>query len=468
MCHSNGTRTVSAERLFLSLLQRIAKRTPVVLMLDGITDCPELRSALPGRVLVVIGSRSETGSTPHSAIVLPALTAAQVSALLDHATPPLVPWRAELDALVRNETDGVPRDVVAVLDELGHEPVPATLRPTAAFDAARRAVPYKGLQVFSDDDTVRFHGRDRAVRQIITGLEERAFIAVVGSSGSGKSSVVRAGCAPILTERGAWLIVLTPGEDPLRTLGVAWCRTFGGDSDVLQERLRLDPTALARTPASGADVVLVIDQLEECFTLCTDDYGRDQFLRVVTHPVPGLRVLATLRGDYYGRASEHPELAEALSTGTILMTPPTHAELRRPSSKPLQSLHICGLEPGLSDLILAEVTDRPSSLPLLSHALRETWRRRRSRTLTIAEYHEAGRATGAIARTADAVFESLNPDEQAAAKRILLRLTALGGGLRGLPSPGSDQHPARGCGGREPTGLADTHGCPTRDSGHRR
>ena len=416
-----------AEQLVLRLLARVANRLPVLVLLDGVAVNPALRAGLPERVLVVSGARAEFGQQLGSAIVLAALAVSDVGALLDTAAPTGAAWRADLDALVFAETDGLPRDIAAVVDELIHESADGQLRPSAAVDAVRRAIPYKGLQVFSDEDAVRFHGRTRAVSEVMDGLAAHAFVAVVGSSGSGKSSVVRAGCAPLLAAEGSTLIVLTPGEDPLRTLAVAWCRALGGDPTALHERLQQDPTALARMPNPSENVVLLVDQLEECFTLCSDDAARDQFLRAITHPVISLRAIATLRGDYFGRASEHQELAEALRVGTVLMTPPNQAELRTIIEAPAGGAHL-RLEPGLSDQILGDITDRPGGLPLLSHALRETWRRRRSRTLTITDYADAGRATGAIARTADAVFEQLTPGEQQAAKRIFLRLTALGEG----------------------------------------
>ncbi len=172
----------------------------------------------------------------------------------------------------------------------------------------------------------------------------------------------------------------------------------------------------------------MVDQLEECFTLASDEQSRDRFLDLITAPTPGLRVLASLRGDYYGRASEHPGLAQALRTGNILMAPPTPDELRAVIETPAAAAHL-RLEPGLSDLILTDVTDRPGSLPLLSHALRETWRRRHQNTLSINGYRQAGGATGAIARTADTVYDQLNPAEQDIAKRLFLRLTALGEGV---------------------------------------
>ena len=382
---------------------------------------------MPARSLLVNAGRVEPNVPPAARMIeVPPLEPSEIGALLDPIVPPDRSWRSELDALILAETDGITRDVIAVSRSLSAGDDGA-LTPTEAFDAVRRAVPYKGLQVFADDDAVRFHGRERAVEEVMSGLGRQSFVAVVGSSGSGKSSVVRAGCMPRLREQGLALIVMSPGEDPLRTLAIAWARAAGSAAETLHQQLMADPTALARLEPSGHGTVLIIDQLEECFTLCSDEQNREQFLRAITHPTPGLRVLATLRGDFFGRASESAELAEVLRSGTVLMAPPTRAELRAVIEEPARNARL-RLEPGLSDLILTDITDRPAGLPLLSHALRETWRRRHGNTLTISDYHEAGGATGAIARTADTVYARLTEPQRDIAKRIFLRLTALGEG----------------------------------------
>lgn len=417
----------SDEDVFVRLLTRISRRAPLLVLLDGIAADRTLCRRMPTRSLTVSGARSDVAPGTARVISLDPLAPADVAALLAAFTPRGCSWTTSLVGLVVAETEGIPRDVVAVLDELSGTSAQGELHAAAVLDAVRRAVPYLGLQTFVGDDAVRFHGRDRAVQEVLACLAERSFVVVVGSSGSGKSSVVRAGCLPTLSSQGTDLVVLAPGEEPLRTLAIAWCNVRGGEPDQLLQQLKTDPSALTGPGDASNPVVLVIDQLEECFTVCTDEVSRDQFLSAITLPAPGVRVLATLRGDFFGRGSEHPGLAEALATGTVLMTPPTALELRTVIEAPAEAAQL-RLEPGLSDLILTDVTDRPGSLPLLSHALRETWRRRRGRTLSVAGYREAGGATGAIARTADTVYERLTASERNAARRIFLRLTALGEG----------------------------------------
>ncbi len=364
---------------------------------------------------MVSGLRTESASDVSGpTFTLEALGVADVATLLHAALQDDFTGGAELTTFVMAETNGVARDVVAVCDALTRM---ATEQPDASamFNAVRAAVPYKGLQVFDDGDAVRFHGRESAIADVMDSLESEPFVAVVGSSGSGKSSVIRAGCLPRLTATSHRIVVMSPGDDPLRALNAVWPQAAGDD----------DPTSLVRS--GDGCVVLVVDQLEECFTLAADEQGRDRFLDLITTPAPGLKVLASLRGDFYGRASEHPGLAKALRAGNILMAPPTPEELRAVIEAPAAAAHL-RLEPGLADLILTDVTDRPGSLPLLSHALRETWRRRHENTLSINGYRQAGGATGAIARTADTVYSQLTTVEKDIAKRIFLRLTALGEG----------------------------------------
>lgn len=419
---------LSDEKLLLRLVARIARRAPVLVLLDGTGAVAGFWREMPPRSLVVIGARATVARFDAGEVLtLQPLAPAEVGVMVNPVVSGRWTGEASIVELVVFETDGVPRDVVAVMDELTRSAARGQSRVVEALAAVRRAVPYMGLQTFGGDDSVRFFGRERAAEEVLTTVAERSFVTLVGSSGSGKSSLVRAGCLPRLVQQGSDLVVLAPGEEPMRALAAALCRTRDGNPAALLDDGPFDASLLADLVTNGRPVVVVIDQLEECFTLCTDEQSRARFFDTITTPLPELRVLATLRGDFFGRASEHLGMAEALRGGTVLISPPTLVELRTVIEAPARAAHL-RLEPGLSDLILSDVTDRSGSLPLLSHALRETWRRRHGRTLSIAGYREAGGATGAIARTADSVFEHLTISERDVARRIFLRLTALGEG----------------------------------------
>ena len=229
--------------------------------------------------------------------------------------------------------------------------------------------------------------------------------------------------------------VITPGSRPLTELASALSVLVGrSTSDVLDD-LETDPGALARlaqdaVPA-GARLVVVVDQLEELFTQTRDEIERRKFFAVLVAAVSehdgSVTTIVALRADFYGHCSASPELAGLLDGGSTLLCPMEPEEIRAAVDGPAE---LAGLEvqPGLTELILRDVGDEPGALPLLSHALLETWKRRSGRTLTVSGYRAAGGVHGAIAQTAESVYRSLDADHQRRARRIFLRLTELGDG----------------------------------------
>ncbi|MFB7650464.1 MULTISPECIES: WD40 repeat domain-containing protein [unclassified Streptomyces] len=279
--------------------------------------------------------------------------------------------------------------------------------------------PYRGLTRYEPDDAALFFGRDRLVDRL-TGLTRRhRFTAVFGPSGSGKSSLLRAGLIPRLRtpETGpdappapAAVRVLTPGADPLRT-----------HAD------RLDPVPGA---AEGADTWLIVDQFEELYTLCADPAERNAFVdRLLAAAAPGgsLRVVIAVRADFLGRCAEHPALTAALQDATLLAGPMSREELREAVVRPAAAEGLV-VERALTARLLDEVEDAPGGLPLMSHALLETWRHRTGRTLTETAYETAGGLRGAVVRTAEEVYGELTPPQAELARRVLLRLVAPGDG----------------------------------------
>jgi WD40 repeat protein/DNA-binding SARP family transcriptional activator len=326
-------------------------------------------------------------------------------------------------------------------DELGVDPAPATqalqlellgrsadlpsthprareARPASSGgrtvpDTVPDTAPYVGLRPFQEDDADRFFGRDGDVARLLDRLDAVRFLAVLGPSGSGKSSLVRAGLLPALGGGGVpgsdtWEVqVLRPGHHPRAALHAA--------ADVAHAASRR---------------LLVVDQLEEVFVLASDD-ERAAFLAgitaLATSPTTDVTVVTTLRTDLYARLVEHPQLADLASAHQYLVTPLDEVGLAEAIEGPARGSGL-ELEPSLTQTIVRDVARRPGALPLLQAALLELWRRRRDRTLTLAGYRQAGGVDASVSRWAESVWHGLGADERDAAHRILLRLTRPGEG----------------------------------------
>ncbi|MFD5477051.1 nSTAND1 domain-containing NTPase [Streptomyces hawaiiensis] len=292
----------------------------------------------------------------------------------------------------------------------------------SAGDGARdddgSLTPYRGLARFESGDSGLFFGREQLTADLVGLLRRRRFAAVFGPSGSGKSSLLRAGLIPALRQtqepdlRPATIRILTPGERPART------------------HAPLLTPAAPRDGSSGADTLVIVDQFEEVFTLCHDAAERASFIDLLLasrHPESRLRVLLAVRGDFYGRCAEHRDLADALRNANLLAGAMSPAELRDAVVKPATAAGLT-VERALTTRLVKEVADAPGGLPLLSHALLETWHRRRGKTLTMAGYEAAGCLDGAIAKTAEKVYGRFAEDQAGTARRLFLRLIAPGDG----------------------------------------
>lgn len=272
----------------------------------------------------------------------------------------------------------------------------ATEERRVADDAGQ--APYLGLARFDTGDRERFFGRDRLIDRLARTVADHPVVVLVGPSGSGKSSLLRAGLLARTTGRTH---VLAPGPHPALTH--------------------------AETLASEASLI-VVDQFEELFTLCTDPDERARFLdRLLAAAGPRTRVVIAVRADFYGHLTRHRALAEAAQDATLLIAPMGPDELRETIVRPA-ALGGLVVERALTARLLDEVADEPGGLPLLSHALLETWRRRHGRTLTEAAYEAAGGIHGAIARTAEELHARLTPAQADTARRVLLRLVTPGQG----------------------------------------
>lgn len=311
------------------------------------------------------------------------------------------------------------------------------------------APPYKGLQYFDEADAPHFLGREALTARLSERLRETRFLAVIGASGSGKSSLVRAGLVPALRQGkpladGAlppagsdqWLIcVLTPTTHPLDALAVALLP----DSEpaavtALRDRLVAEPGALAAFApdllgTAHPQLLLVIDQFEELFSLSRHEGERQAFIDNLVTAVAGdapVYVVIVLRADFYDRCAQYEGLRELVSRRQEYIGAMSRDELFRVIVLPA-ARDDWKIQEGLVELMLDDVGDEPGALPLLSHALLETWQRRRGRTMTLSGYKESGGVRGAIAKTAETVFrQRLTVAQQPIARMIFMRLTELG------------------------------------------
>jgi formylglycine-generating enzyme required for sulfatase activity len=298
--------------------------------------------------------------------------------------------------------------------------------------------PYMGLRYFDTSDADLFYGREILTRELAERVSKESFLAVVGASGSGKSSVARAGLIPIWkkeNEKGV-IYVITPTAHPLESLAAGLTRESESvtATSTLMDDMRKDPRSLRLyvKKLGKENFLLVMDQFEETFTLCKDIPERKAFIENLLSLADEdgtARLVITLRADFYHHCAEYDGLRSALERHQAFIGVMTQDELREAITQPAEN-NGWDFQPGLVDLILQDVGTEPGALPLLSHALLETWKRRQGRTLTLGGYHEAGGVKKAITQTAESVYDKLLPAEQAIARNIFLRLTELGEGVQ--------------------------------------
>jgi WD40 repeat protein len=304
------------------------------------------------------------------------------------------------------------------------------------------AAPYVGLAMFQAEDAGRFFGRERLVAELVDRVTRQRFVMVVGPSGSGKSSLLRAGLVHQARTTGLCgggpVLVMTPGSHPLEECAAHLAVLTDALPGVVHAALRTDPRCLHRSALQalvaappGDEVVVVVDQFEELFTVCRDVEERAAFIAALQSAAAAAnsrtRIVVGLRADFYAHCTHSPELVEALREAQVLVGPMSIEELRSVITQPALDAG-CRVETALVSRIVADATGRPGVLPLVSHALLETWRRRRGTTLTLAGYDAAGGITQSIARTAETTYTALSRDEQHWARQVFLRLVALGEG----------------------------------------
>lgn len=279
---------------------------------------------------------------------------------------------------------------------LRHDP---SLRPATEVAVPSADCPYPGLRSFAAEDEEHFFGRDADVRAALARLARTLFLAVSGASGSGKSSLVLAGIVPVLRRRGDRVVVLLPTAD-------------------LGRRIR---DVLDGVPGR---TVLVIDQFEEVFHARGADPD-GAAAAIAEAAVAGVTVILVVRSDFLDRCAALDELGPLVAEGVHLVGPMGREALRDAIEQPARRAGL-RLEPGLAELMLRDAAGAPGALPLLAHTLVETWLRREGATLTVAGYEASGGISGAIAQSADRLYESLDGQERDHCRALMLRLVGLG------------------------------------------
>ena len=332
--------------------------------------------------------------------------------------------------------------------------------PAASADEPIGPCPYPGLAFFGPNDSALFFGRDAAIERLTAAVTRRSFTALVGSSGSGKSSVVLAGLAPSLHGLGGWRygyfrIGNELEHDPFLALARALVPLFMASPDGLDRlantkklatMLRAgdltlrDVFADSRGQDKGSRILLIADQFEETFTLVEDEATRNRFIDVllagfrdpVSSAAPDVSLILTMRADFYGRALLYRPLADALQGHVENLGPMSREELRAAIVQPAANANL-SFDPGLVETLLDDVESKPGSLPLLQFALREMWGRQENRRITRESYDAIGGVQGALAKRAETIFADMtghgaNTAMEAHFQRLFTRLVTPGEG----------------------------------------
>jgi WD40 repeat protein len=302
--------------------------------------------------------------------------------------------------------------------------------------------PYRGLQYFREEDAPFFFGRSAAVEQLGEAIRHTSFVALVGASGSGKSSVVRAGLISALRrdEEHTWeMATLVPGDRPLHALAAALLPLLEADVDEIARLAETNRLAsaferreiglrdvaeriLAKQPGTDR-LLLVVDQWEEIYTLTAAEATRRQFIDELLEAASRapLSVVLTLRGDFVGHVLAYRPLSDRLQDAQVNLGPMTRAELAVAIERPAEKVGL-SFEHALVARILDDAGEEPGNLPLLEFVLKRLWEHRSNGLLLHDEYDRMGRIQGAVARRADEIFGQLTPQEQLAVQRIFLQL----------------------------------------------
>jgi WD40 repeat protein/serine/threonine protein kinase len=304
--------------------------------------------------------------------------------------------------------------------------------------------PYKGLRSFTEADAADFFGRDALVDRLLHRLREAEanFLALVGPSGSGKSSVLRAGLLPALRQRSitnfeGWYVAdMVPGNNPMQNLVAALLSIAVDAPEDLLRRLQASPKGLVQTAENmllrmGGNLILFIDQFEELFTQVEDEDVRRHFLDLIYHAATSdmrrMFVVVGIRADFFDKPLLYEGIGDLIQAHTQVVLPLSTEELERAIMGPAKRVGL-QIDSDLVTAIVSDVREEPGALPLLQYALTELFERRDGNRLTLEAYHASGGVQGALARRAEEVYQQLNNDLKPLARQVFLRLVTLGEG----------------------------------------
>ncbi len=318
-------------------------------------------------------------------------------------------------------------------------------------DTGKTAIcPYKGLEYFdcNDEDPKYFYGREELTDKLLDWVRQSNFLAILGASGSGKSSVLRAGLLHQLNKgrklAGSedWKIkIILPGEHPLENLALSWLSRDLSNAeratqlDQIESLLKQGSEGLRKLvqASTASRVILVVDQFEEVFTLCKDLVEREQFcecLLVGVEKTKGkLCLILAMRADFFGKCleREYSGLGKKIQENLVSVTPMNREQLRKAIAEPAQKVNL-SVEEVLIERMLRDIEGAPGSLPLLEYTLTRLWKQKTDNQLQLSTYEQLGGIGGTLNRRATEVYEQLSAGEQQIAKQIFLCLTQLGEG----------------------------------------
>jgi WD40 repeat protein/energy-coupling factor transporter ATP-binding protein EcfA2 len=329
------------------------------------------------------------------------------------------------------------------LDTQERQRIIAIQPPTEYSETLTFTNPFKGLRAFQQVDSSEFFGRETLVARLIEQFDEdkieEAFLAVVGASGSGKSSVVKAGLLPAIRHgvlqghNTAYIAEMVPGSHPFEELEAALLSVASQPMPNLLQQLRSDSRGFITAvktilPKSDQRMILLIDQFEEIFTLVSRA-ERQHFIDALVETVfdvnSRIKIIITLRADFYDKPLFHPLFGELIRKRTEVVLPLTPQEITDVVLRPLERIGYTA-EPSLVSTIVHDVSQQAGALPLLQYALTELFERREEKTLRLRTYENIGGISGAVAKRAEEIYLNFSATQQAATRQLFLRLVALG------------------------------------------